>query len=590
MKNADKKTAPLKFISDRLFSLDTAFCRLYDNSLFSHLASKVRHGFLTLYTRVIGVFFFTFGIYAFLIAMLTNLFSDAVAHSSSLYGGAALAVASIPLLFSKGNVSTVLTDSNFGAVICEYLDIRQETLTTHSFSGHLNIAFILGVAAGGATVIFPLSSIVSAMVLVTVFCIIMARPEAGITFMTVLIFVSDMGLLYTVLGVTAISYAFKLIRRKRKLCLKRTDTILAIFAVSVFFGVFITEGEAVSLSSLKYFLLLFAYFLTVSLMRDRKKLLRVLYTAIMAAGILGSLYILARAFASLLPAGIFARPDLLYGYVLSLPIFSGGLAPLAFAALIPVCTSFIIKARSDGYRFTSCLCLIAMVGYLILSGELAYALAAAVATALFLFVTGSRGVYLTISALLAGSVVLAFSGSFGDRLYRYVFSRLSDAFNQARDLSYISQNAFSAEYAVCGHGFSGFADQGSNSYFTLISQLGITGFVILCFFVALILAQAASLIIKTYRSSECEEAMNRFSSLGSPAEARACALSVSCSVIVCMICATFFNFFSNPTAYLLFFMLCGFCAAYARSAKSEISSAAGSLACHQSEDRCQTRL
>ena len=581
---------PAKFLADKLFSLNSAFCRLYDKGIFSHTAASVRRTFMTLSTRVIGIFFFTFGIYAFLIALLISLFADKTADTATLYGGVILAVSSIPLFFSKGNVSTMLTESSIGAVICNQLNIREKTLDTATFSGHSSIAFVLGVIFGAATAVFPLTYLLCAIALLLIFSVILSSPETGITFMTVLLFITDLKLQYALICVTAVSYIFKLIRRKRTLSLKKTDIVLMIFFFSSLFGVFVSHGEGIDLSALKFSLLLVAYILCICLIRDRAKLLKLIYAAIMTGGAISSLFILARALEALLPAGIFAQPEFLYETVSSFPAFQGSFASLAFSTLIPVCAAFIVKPHSEGYRFTSCVCLASMLGYLLICEELAFALVSAVATAIFLFVTGSRWVYLAMSAVLCSGVILVFAGSFGTRLYNYIVSHISEAFNQAMDLAYISQNAFAADYAISGLGFNGYGEAGSSFYFSLISQLGVSGFVILCVFLLCILAESAVLIIKTYRATGCEEAISRFPSIGTPREARACALSLSCSVLVCIICATFCNYFANPTHYLLFFMLCGFCAAYARSAKKEIGTAEGARDFGQSRDRCQTKL
>lgn len=590
LKNDNRNLPPARFITDRLFSLDSAFCRLYDNGLYSHTASLVKRGFLTLSTRVMGVFLFTLGIYSFLIALLITLFTDTAADSSSLYGGAALAISSVPLLFSKGNVSTILSESRVGGFICDQLNIRRETLDTSALSGHSSIAFVLGVVAGTSTILFPLSYVLCAIAFLLIFCVILTLPEAGITFMTVLLFITDIRIQYALLGTIAASYIFKLIRRKRRLYLTKTDLVLGIFFISAFFGTFLSEGEGVDPKSLRYSLLLSAYFLCVCLIRDRERLLKLLYAAIMTGGACASLYILAKALSALLSAGIIARPELLFSLVCTLPIFKGGFAPLAFATLIPICAAFIIKPQSRGYRFSSCTCLVSMAGYLIISGELAFALVAIAATALFLLVTGSRWVYLAMSSTLCGAVVLIFSGSFGNRIYRYVMESLTEAFTQARDLSYISQNTFSRDYAFCGQGFNGIGETGSNFYVSLLSQLGVAGFVILCTFLLFILAEASVLIIRTYRATKCEEAISRFPSIGTPVEARACVLSLFCALLVCIVCATFCNFFADPALYLWFFMLCGFCAAYARGAKKEIDTAEGALNHSQSPDRCHTQL
>ena len=590
MKNTDSRSGFGKFLSDRVFHIGAAFCRAYDNSLCARLSVALRSGFLTLRTKVIGTFALTFGIYSFLVALLVALFTDSSAHPSSLYGGPILALSSIPLLFSKGNVSTVLTESSLGAALCSLLSIRRETLEKGTFTGHSSIAFVLGVLAGGLTLLFPLSSIVFVIFFALITAIIMTVPEAGITFTVIFLFFAPPGLQYAIIGICSASYIFKLIRRKRKLTLSKAQTVIPVFLLSVLGGIFFTGSDSVNHSLLKFPAMLLASLLCICLIRDRGKLLRVLYVMAMSAGALSAVYVLSAAVSSLTPPGILGDPGFLLRTVSALPFFEGTTAPLAFTALCPIYAAFIIKSRSEGYRFTSFLCLLSSVAYLLVTEEMAFALIAAVSTALFLFITGSRYVYITICAALSGSVVLLFSGSFGNRLYGYIARHVAEAYNQAKDLSYAAGSSSVSGYSFCGQGFGESLSETGSFYYALVYHLGIVGFVILCMLLFFILSDSTVTVIRSYRSRLCDEALQRFSAIGTPAEMRSCIIALSCSVIACIACGTFINYFNNESSFLLFFLLCGLCSAYTGCAKNDFGVAEGSVGCIQSADRSSVTL
>ena len=571
MNGKTTKNNPKKNISTGISRIGTAVTRLYDHSLTSAYQKKARLRFVTLSTRVIGTFFFTFGVYALLTSLLILFFTDRSADMSSIYGGALCAMSAFPLLFSKGNVSTVLTQSTVGSVLCEFLNVRREMLRENSFSGHSGTAFITGVFLGLFTIIVPFSTIMSAIAIAFMICMIFSAPENGLTFMTVLFFFTDVRLQYLIMAVTAVSYLSKLVRKKRRLCQKSTDTVLLIFALSTTGASVFTYEMGVSVNRPGCIVLCLVFLLAVWLLRDSSKILKILRLATLTCGVVCALYIFASALNSLIPPVLSLDRGYLLKKVMQLPALKNNFAPLITASLIPVGCALIIRARTAHRRFTLCLCLSSLAVFLVVSDNPAYLLAAGISTALLLLSTGSRRIYIALGAFMSLVTVLLFSGSFGNRLYRYMFGQIYDALDQAKSLS-VSQNSLSY-YSLSGQGFSENALQTGNFYTSLISRLGIPGFIIFAFLILLIFLEVIHLILKTYRFAPISNASKRFKSLSSPYEFRLCATAILCSLIVLLVCATFRNFYDSSLSYMLLFFICGTVCAYARCALNEITKA-----------------
>jgi len=588
--NSDKNQKGIvKRISEGLFWFGAAFSRLFDHSLTARIAAAVRHGVLTLSTKVIGLFFFTFGVYSFLISLLLEFFTERVVESASLYGGILMAIVSFPLLFSHGNVSTALSESVFGELVCDYLSIRRETLDKRSFTGHLSIAFVFGVIAGVLTLVIPFTTIVLFIAMAVIAGIILCSPETGMIFMTLLLFTSGPSLQYAVICLTGASYLFKIIRKKRRFRFAKTDAVLLIFAVYITGAVFFNTGNTIQSDSMRYVTLLSPYFLCVCLLRDRKRIIKVINTAVFSFGIACALYILGFAVDAVLPVGVAVDRGFLLRLMLDSPTFKSGIVPFACASLIPVALAFALRPRQSGGRLTFWLCLASMTATLIITDELAFALAAAVSCVLFLFTTGSRRIYLFLCAILAGSVAFSVSGAFGNRVYNYAFRRISEAFYTAKDLSNVSGVALSNDYALSGYGIINTSGGGDNFYAAIMTELGIAGFVILAAFMLFVISEAIVLITRTFRAKALRSS-GRFVGLSSNTETRMSAIALVCSVISCLICSAFFDLHSIEAAYIMFFLECGVCVTYSRSIKNEINTAQGADLCNSMPDRSSTVL
>lgn len=574
-------------ISKRLYGIGTVITRLYDRSITASVAKAVRHRFLTLSTRAIGVFLITFGLYASLVAAILRFFTDLPSDSFALFGGIVCAVCAVPLLFSAGNVSTILSESSVGSLICKLLSVNRDHLKKTDFSGQLSIAFIAGVVFGGATLMFPFASILYAMAIALMVGIILCSPEAGVTFMAISLFFADIRFQYIIIGATVISYLFKLIRGKRTVSLCKTDVFLAIFALATLGAILITRTDTATDGAFSNLFLIIPYLMAVFLLRDARKIIKLLFAVTVSAGALCAVFVLGFALASLIPADAVGDREYLIRAVSSMYAFESGFAPLAVTSLIPVCTSFIIKPKNEGKRISLILCLAAMVSYLLISEELAFVIAAVAVTAVLLLITGSRWIYLSVATALTVTVSMFFAGSFGDRLYNYIYRHLYEAYHRAETLySFTDRQSISTEQLLCGNGFSDCA-VGSSFYHSLISKLGLAGTIVFGVFLIFVIAEAIKLLLRTYRSSKNANALDRFFAAGNTAEVRMSIIATLCSLISLLICASFFDFYSSPLSYQLLFLLTGICSAYSRSTVRETEKAAELEKAKNSKERAQ---
>lgn len=571
----NEKSASSIISKKRLSGIRANVARLYDHSLTADFINRSRKSFFTLYSRVIGVFFVTFGIYSFLTSLIILLFTPRSADMSAIYGGFLCAVSAFPLLFSKGNVSTLLDESTVGNVICEYFNVRREVLRKNMFSGHTGMAFILGVFLGIGTVIVPFSFIISAVAIIFMFFMVMASPENGITFTVLLLFITDIRLQYALLAVTALSYVLKLIRKKRRMCLDRLDTILLIFVLSTTGAVLFTFDGSIEPEKIGFSVLCCVFFLQICLLRDSVKITRLLNLATVTCGLVMALYILGYAVYTLIPVQSMADRRYLMESISVFPVFKSGFAPLVCASLIPIAVALIIKPLQKKNNFTSWLCLGSMVIFLLVSDNPAYLLSAGVSTAVLLVATGSRRIYIALGTVASLMTVLLYTGSFGDRLYNYLFGQIYDAFDQVKSLSLSSQS--SHFYSFSGQGFSENALQTSDFFVSIISRLGVAGFIVFLFFILLVFFEAGRLIVKTYRISSVSQISKRFKGTSSPEEVRLFTTALVCSLTVILICATFRNYYTSSTSYLLLFFVCGTASAYARCTRREMARSESSM-------------
>lgn len=555
----------------RINKIRSFVLKRFDSSMTSRIACKARKNVLGLSNRTVGMFLFTFGAYAVIISMILSLFTDIEGDSSSLYGGVLCALSSLPLLFSKECVATSLTKSRTGAVACKYLGIRTESFANAPRSSALGYAFLLGVICGVLTLIFPFTKVMAFAGLTIAFAVILCAPEAGIPISFFLLLVVGTKPLYFIITVMLLSYAFKLMRGKRHLSFEKSDLIMLTFALCTVGAVIVCESQSAAENASDNIVFLLPYFLCIFLIRSRSTAVRLMSLGAVTMGVLASLYVLGTGINALpLPEGIYQK-DLLLETVRSLPVFQSTFAPVAMAALIPVCAAFIIRPLANTSRATLYLSLVSMCTCLLITEQLAYISAALIATFILLLATGSRKIYFSISSIMTVFVALLFAGSFGDRLFNYIHVHISEAYNQARSLFSDASVPLSARYLFCGSGFTDDAREGSNFFLSLISDLGIVGFIMI-FFAILFLFFRATSLMSHLRKSTGEFRINMRSASSENRAAMSTATAAGLSVIIALLaCATFTDFYADSSSYAFFFMMLGTVSAFIRCNERQVA-------------------
>ena len=550
--------------------------RLFDLSRTSSTTRSLKNVLLCLSVRTAGVFLGTLGIYSFIISMILALFTERSVDSSGIYGGLLLAVCSAPLLFSKGNVSTALTNSRTGSFICHQLNIRKESLPYEPVINSLTAAFVLGIVFSLATLVIPFSYVIGAVAVAVMAAIVLHSPEAGLTFFVVCLFLTGVYLQFFILSITILSYVLKLIRGKRSLSLKKTDLILPVFAICTLGAMISSSKEAVSVENMKYFLFLVPYLLAVCLIRDCRNVKKLMGLSVALAGTLCAVYLLGSAIIAVLPRDVAVDPAFLINSVLSLPAFKNEFAPLLCATLIPVSIAFVMKPHSEGNRLTMFLCFVSMLSALIVSENIAHTAAAVIASVILILIAGNRKLYFFLSLLLGTTVIISFAGAFGERLYGYIFQSIKDSYSDVTKGYFQNGKAVFGQFVFCGQGFSEKAS-GTSFFYNVFYQLGLCGSIILAALVIAVLIEAVIIITKTYKTSSYKESIARFHTVADPAELRMGSVAMICAILAVIICGTFSDLYTTSASYAWMFLVCGLCSAYSASAGSSIDKARSAI-------------
>ncbi len=571
--------------SNKINNMSSSFTKRYDRSFTAHVAHLIRRGILKSTTRIVGIFLLTFGIYSGLSAWILSLFTDHPIDRASIYGGIILMICSVLLLISTSNISEALLQSYTGRTVCDYLHIRRDALFEKERTGHFSIGFIAGVLAGISTAVIPFETVLLSIFIAIAAGIILCIPEAGITISAVLLFIADIDIQYIIISVTALSFIFKLIRKKRQIRERKTDLLIIIFILCSMGAVLFCAGGTLKGNALSFVFLIIPFFLIVYLMRDCRKANKILYTLVFTAGCICALYIAAFSITLLAQNSTIAEAHLLLNTLKALPAFEKGFMPLAQASLIPIAIAFIIRPQNGMSRSTFILSLVSMTVCLLINGDVPYAVCAFIVSAILLIITGSRWIYFAICALLFSSVMMTFAGSFGERLYHYVYRHLHEIYHSTESITAASAVPVLDEYLLWGRGFSVIATSGSNFFYSLLSSLGVIGFIIFAIFVLFIIGHAIRIIIKACTLPCLSKGMTSYRQIGDRDEIKMGMIASLCSLAVVLICCTFCNLYNNELSYLFLFSVCGICSAYARSADIEISKIKGSLISNCSDEQ-----
>ncbi|MCI8610847.1 MAG: hypothetical protein HFE66_02860 [Clostridiales bacterium] len=554
--------------------------RRFDESMILHGADQFRQIFFRLRLRFVGTFLLTFGAYASIITVLVSLFQHEQISGAHLYSGLCAMILSIPLLLSKGNISTALLGSRIGNTLCDYFSVRRESLQEYIFVGHANIAFVLGVIAGTLTFwISPVYVLFGLMAAVGI-GIIFSLPENGILFASVLLLFTGEKMQLWILSITIASYILKLIRGKRSLIFYKRDLFAILMLLTLLGGVLVNSMGTLLPQTGTYVLYMCVYFLSTFILYDFRKINRITTALCVAGGVLGAMYLTGVALDTYFAGSIFRDAGFLLHFVLALPVFQQGVAPILFMTLFVLSMGICLRSSLYIPRGTAIFCTLIMLAALVLCSSGVEVLCAFVAVVFLILLYRKRSGFFLLGFLLAAFVlIIHMTGSFGDMVYRYFANSCMEIVRGVQEL-FSGLAGLDKTQLFVGEGL-GTVLQGmpsmqkvtGSSYLSFIQALGLIGLLIFFVFVIILFGTSLQFYKKTFGRGRAFEASLRFGVIRIPSDMRLGGGTPLCAVAALLLCGTALPVWQNGIAFELFWLLCGIGAAYVKSAAREIEKA-----------------
>lgn len=554
--------------------------RRFDESIIINAVGWMRQTFFRLRLRVIGTFLLTFGVYAAVVAVLISIFREKWISGGNLYSGLIFVLLSVPLLASRGNISTALLYSRVGSTLCDFLGIRRESLHDNEFSGRVNAAFVLGVLAGTLTLWFSPVAIGAWFLAAVGIGIIFALPENGILALAVLLlFAGHKSQLWT-LAITLVSYFFKLLRGKRSLSFDRRDIFAAIVLLTVAGGGILNSSGVLFSQIGIYVLCICAYFLATLILYDFRKINRIITAFYIGGGILAAMYLAGEAMQRYLVGSDVRDAGFLIRFVSDLPVFQEKLASILFMALIPLAVSGCLRNNLSVSRHTSIFCIITMTTALVFCSSGPELLCACISVMLLLVICRKRVGFFILDFMLAIFVsFIHLAGSFGDLIYTFFAGQAVALIHGFQELFTAAMNLDISQFIVGSGLTSGLIDSVTTLqipvrfYVEYIQTFGLIGILIFAVFVIVLIGTGLQFLKKTFEEERVMDEFLRFGVVRSPADMRLGGGAPLCSVMALLLCGAALPVWQNGAALELFWMMCGISVAYVKSASQEISKA-----------------
>ena len=275
----------------------------FEQNIVTKLIGALRGLLASLSFNVYGIFFAIYGLTSVFMYYISHVIRGYYIHDFyAVITAGSIILCSLPMLTSSKSVSQMTSESRtMRRVALSLLGFSEENLKHKNAVGGTAYMFIssgVALAFGALTYFWHPSYFLLAFGVLVVVCLIFANPESGVV-MTVIMApflqytsYSDL-LLALMIGVTAISYACKLIRRRRIMIFSAEEIILVIFCGFIIAASMFTAGGMVTfLDSLKTVLVIAGgFFLTYNLTKGERrlevctKLLTVSFVALCASGL-----------------------------------------------------------------------------------------------------------------------------------------------------------------------------------------------------------------------------------------------------------------------------------------------------------------
>ncbi len=547
--------------------------RLFSESITLDLTEKICRSFKSLSLNVCGTFFLTFGLFTVVSSVLMHLLNFSFASNVSLFAGIIMTAVSIPMLFSRDNISTALLSSFTGSVVCECVGVRMISLVQKQRSGHINQGFASGIIAGLISMAFSTGTVLLFILMAFMLCVILAFPTAGIMFSAlVLPFFNDriLGILF---AATLLSFVIKLLRGKRTASAHITGIVFLVFSLTAVIGL-IRSPEALNTSAWKFIIFLSAYFISSLILKSCRDCVMTMIVISLSFGAVSLLYCLGYgidAFVSL----VFPDTEFYGSYILdmlaSLPVFVSGGAALFAAAAVPISVGMALRSdhRVPGIILWFAAC--ADVAFLALSDFIIPLFISLTATIILLMCYGRRWIYITaaisVPALIAAAYFTGITEKIGTFIKSQIIRPFAEAITDTKALSDISS------FRILFGGDSMYTEAGNNFYVHLVRSFGLISVILLSGFFIITLVLCVKLSFKTIMIDRKRDTFSRFGSVRSANDTRLGVLAplISASVILCG--GILYDLFFCGALYTLLWALLGICISYRRCALKEMSKA-----------------
>jgi len=583
-------------------------CRRIEKSVILRFISTFIRSLLGCRLKTYGTFLATFGTYTLLTASIgavaTNTINELI-YDIDTYVALGTILAALPLIFSKKTLSESLLTSFIGKLIINVTGFSEEEVTyTSSEVGYINVAFFLGIVFGALTYAIPPSLLILMVVAGVWAYLVLLKPELGVmTLFFTMPFFPTM-LLAAVVVYTTISYFLKIYRGKRVVKFAPVDIMAVAFMVLVFFGGTVSLSDGSIKPALLMVCLMLGYFLTVGLIRTRPWLIRCSVAAVIAAtlcalygifvyytggGYSSQAWLDSEMFESISGRAVstLENPNMLGEYLI---------------LIIPIAVSMFV-GRGEGLRKSSAFLCIGIMGVcLILTWSRGAWLGLIFAALVFLFMWTRRSLWIVFALIvsipflplvLPESIVSRFTsiGNLGDSSTSYRMYIWRAVINMIEDFSMtgigIGEGAWDRVYPM--YAFLGVeaAPHSHNLFLQIWLELGIVGIVVFLGFVFLLYQSGFSLFAKlsTHSGLMTPDISERLmldnfnnyydDSIGDVISRGKTQLRISVAGPLCGVIAvlaqglTDYSWY-NYRLFLMFWLVCGLAAAYARNGNGMI--------------------
>ena len=401
-----KKTKLRKNFSMPARNAIASFCA---NNNFLKRLSSARTSLLNTPIRSIGIFLFTFGVYAaamILFKRFVNLPLGEASADDLIFSGLVLIAGALLTLFGdKSNIEVLSNGKISGSLLSGVLGVNDSSLNRipekQSKVG-AGVGFLLGSICGALTVFFSAVMIATAILAVALVSTIICIPEFGLMLTVAAIAILPIEWVAAFAGVTLASYVIKCLRLKRNFRFGTADFImLLLFILTPFCGIGFQGGTE---KGGGYLIFGMALYFAVKNLVCTKKLLLQTFNAICVGSFLGMTAYVIGEIAYMIP-----HPQI---NALATAVSEHAMSADMLAVLASVSLPFVVSSFSEfGTQRKNWLYLLLTVLCAFLSGSIMFFVMLALSVFVHVSVSYKAPVGAAVSAAVSLPVIIGYISS-----------------------------------------------------------------------------------------------------------------------------------------------------------------------------------